>query len=433
MRIQNRNLLFIVSLIVVLTAFCARAESIDLPSEPLKLNIEKTVEQALKNNPGLKAEKEKLRIDLGRLEHAKRLFQMNPELSIDADYRQRKFSSPSGKSGTDFELRLLQEIEISGQRKHRTEAAEKYLQAAEWRVKETGRNLRLEVTHLFSDLLTLQEKIKVQKQHLVHHEELFNAGQKRFKQEDISVLEIDTIRFDRDQVHHDLLQLKTEKLIVEKALRSALGLNESTAIVALGPLSTSNSPEKKGTDSLEALENCALKHRPDLKAMQAALGGNAAAFQLALSNKVPNLSFGPLFKSDNEDQIVGASLMVPLPFFHRNQEKVTETRVNLDVQQIALNAKKREIRRAIVTAHRQKQLAKKDFDFYGPDYLDLLKKGMAFPKRAYRAGEISIFEFSVAQGRLAAAQMRYFDAQLKLFKASVNLDAQTYFKRCFLR
>ncbi len=422
MRIQNIRNFFATFLLVTLMIVDVGAENVE--SESLELHIEKAVEQVLKNNPRLKAEKEMLRIDQGRLEQAKRLFQLNPELSVDANHRQRKSSSPSGMSGTDFELRFLQEIEIFGQRRHRTEAAKKYLKEAGWRVTETERQLRLKVVHLFYDLLTLQEKIKIQEKRLALHEDLFNTGQKRFQEKDISILEIDTLRFDRDQVQHDFTKLESEKLIVEKALQSFLGLNEEAAFVAVGQLSTLLSQVRKGPDSLEELETCALEHRPDLKSVQAALEGDAASFQLALSKKMPNLSLGPLFKSDNEDQVIGVSLMIPLPFFNRNQEEVTEARVSLDVKKIVLDSKNLEIRREAAAAYRQRQLAKERFDSYGADYLDRLKEHMVFPKRAYRAGEISIFEFSVAQGRLANAQIRYLNTLLTLLKASADLDAQ---------
>ena len=423
MRIQTSRLLFTMALIVVLTTFDTGAAS-PLESAPLALNIKETIEQALMNHPGLKAEKEKLRIDYGRFKQAKRRFQKNPELSIDANHRQRKFSLPSGKSGVDFELRLLQEIEMSGQRKHRIEASEKYLIASKWRVRETERRLRLKVTHLFYNLLTLQEKIKIQAERLALHEDLLSTGQRRFEQEDISVLEIDTIRFDRDQVQHDLSSLETEKLIFEKALRSSLDLHEGTEVLVTGRFSRMPLQKKKRPNALRELENCALNQRPDLKVMQATLEGDLAAFQLALSKKVPNIFLGPLFKSDNEDKVIGASMTIPLPFFDRNQEEVTEARVNLDVQQITLDAKKLEIRREVGSAYRHLQLAKERFNAFGADYLDRLKERMAFPRRAYRAGEISIFEFSVAQGRLAEAQIRYFDAQLALHRASADLDAQ---------
>jgi len=394
-------------------------------SAPIELRLENAVEQALKNNPGLKAEKQRLKINSGRLQQAKRLFQLNPELTLDADYRQRKFSSPSGKSGTDFELRLLQEIELSGQRHHRTEAAENYLEAAEWRFTETQRQLRLRVAHLFYDLLTLQEKIKIQKQRLAVHEDLFNAGQLRFQQEDISVLEIDTLRFDREQVRHDLLQTKAKKLVIEKALSSSIGLNEGAAFVVTGSLSTILAAQGMEISSpLVEIETCALKHRPDLKAIQASLEGDNGAFQLALSQKVPNLSFGPLFKSDNQDTVIGASLIIPLPFFNRNQQEVTESRVNLDVKKIALDTKKREIRREVAATYRRLKLTRDRFDYYGKDYLARLKERMALPQKAYRAGEISIFEFSVAQGRLVDAQLRYFDILQTLLKESEDLNSQ---------
>ncbi|MFQ5598810.1 MAG: TolC family protein [Nitrospiria bacterium] len=419
-----RRLLLVLLFFIGLTAIAEAAEEAIFKPEQHKLRLEDAIHMALKQNPDLKMEKERRHVEAERLKQAKRFLKENPELSIDVDYRKRKFASPSGDSGTDFELRLLQEIEISGQREHRIETAEKYLDAARWRIAETERQLRLKVNRLFYGLQILQEKIDIQSQRLALQKSLFTAGQKRFQQEDISVLEIDTLRFDRDQAQQDLSKLKAEKLVIEQALRSSLGLEDGQEVVAVGALSPDLSQERKTPDALGELEACALKHRPDLKAMEAAREGDDAAFQLAKSSKVPNLALGPLFKSDNEDTVIGASLIIPLPFFNRNQEAVTEARVNLDVMQIALDAKEREIRAEVSAAHRGFLLAENQFNLYGEAYLKRLKERSTFPERAYRAGEIGIFEFSVAQGRLAEAQMRYLDALLALLKARAYLDAQ---------
>ncbi len=423
---MKSHILFGIFTLVLYTAVVA-TQNPALSATPLRheLHLKEAIKTALKQNPDLKSEIGKLQIEENQLKQAKRFFRQNPELSIEADYRKRKLPSPSGDSGTDFEVRLFQEIELSGQRSHRMGAAEKYLNAARWRISETERQLRLKVSRLFYELQTLQEKTKIQSRRLMLHESLFKAGQKRFQQEDISVLEIDTLRFDRDQAQHDLSKLLEEKLNLEKSLRALLGMGEEAELVATGTLLPEGNSKKGLSLPLQELKTCAFEHRPDLKALQAALQGDDASLQLETSKKIPNLAFGPLFKSDNEDTVIGASLMIPLPFFNRNLEAVTKARVQFDLKKMALDEKKREIQREVATAYRVLQLAKNQFERYNEGYLEHLKKRTTFPQKAYRAGEISSFEFSVAQGRLTEAQIRYLDVLLALLKARAELEAQT--------
>jgi len=420
MRILNKQLHVIVFLIVGLTALDALAIEFQLQ----ELHLEEAISQALQNNPKLAAEKEKLRIDRERLAQAKRPFQKNPELTLEANHRQRKFSSPSGKTGIDFELILLQEIEISGQGMHRISTADFRLKAAKWRVADNERRLRLQVKHLFYELLTLQEKMKVQEQRFLLHKDLFNVGRRRFEQEDISILEIDTLRFDRDQAHDDLKKIEEEKFEIEDEMRVLLALGKGDTLLALGELANLNSQNKGEGLAFETVENCALQHRPDLKVAQAALSAQEAALFLAKSRSTPNLSLGPLFKIDNEDQIIGASFNIPLPFFNRNQEEVTEAKVHFDITKKALASKKLEIERDVAAIYRHLNLAKERFELFEENYLEHITKRMTLPKRAYDAGEISIFEFSIAQTRLTEAHFRYLNTQLKLLTARADLDAQ---------
>ena len=70
---------------------------------------------ALRENPDLRAKRHTLGLAEGRVQQSALLFQENPRVSIEADYRNRRFRAPTGRSTADAAVSVLQEIEIRRQ------------------------------------------------------------------------------------------------------------------------------------------------------------------------------------------------------------------------------------------------------------------------------------------------------------------------------
>ena len=398
--------------------------------QPPSLDLSTAIAQALQDNPDLKAKRQALGVALGRVQQAELLFQENPRLSVDADYRNRRFAEPSGRSGADVEVRLLQEIEIAGQRGRRREAATKNLSQAEWAVADAERRLRLEVIQIFYELLGLQEKSTVQRQLLATQEELVQAGRERFDRGDISILELNALRLDQDRTRSDLVSQEGQRISKEQHFRLLLGIEEYRSLSLIGnPAIMAPDPTHPALSlTSEDLTACALAHRPDVKAARLALEGREAELQLAQARRIPNISVGPMYKLDDQDQVVGGALSIPLPFFNRNQHEITEAMANLQVGQTEVAARTRAVKHETTAALARWQLAARQLASYEPTYLSHLTESMEYARKAYEAGELSIFEFSVTSDRLIQTRLRYLDATLAYLQAKAELDAQSAFQ-----
>ncbi|MGE0679567.1 MAG: TolC family protein [Candidatus Binatia bacterium] len=397
--------------------------------QSLTLDLPTTIARALRENPDLQAKRQALGIALGRVQQAELLFLENPQLNVDADFRHRRFAEPSGRSGADVEVRLLQEIEIAGQRGYRREAATKNLNRAEQAVADAERRLQLEVTQVFYDLLGLQEKITAQRQMLATQEDLLLAGRERFDRGDISVLEVDTLRLERDRAHSELVSSEEERVSAETQLHSLLGLGKEPLLVVEGQALAIPTEEvrEERLRSRDDLQVCALAHRPDVKAARLALEGREAELQLAQARRIPNISLGPLYKFDNEDQVIGGALSIPLPFFNRNQHEITAAMANLQVGRTEVEARTLAVKQEVAAAHARLQLAKQRVAPYGKTYLHNLTESLTSARKAYEAGEINIFEFSVTLDRLAQTRFRYLEAVLGYRRAEAELAARAPF------
>ena len=89
----------------------------------LHLDLPTAVTRALQKNPEVQATRHALGLAQGRVQQAELLFQTNPLISVEANYRNRRFRESTGRSTADATVQLLQEVEIAGQRGHRRQAA----------------------------------------------------------------------------------------------------------------------------------------------------------------------------------------------------------------------------------------------------------------------------------------------------------------------
>jgi cobalt-zinc-cadmium efflux system outer membrane protein len=398
--------------------------------QPLSLDLSAAIVRALQANPEIMARRQALGVAQSRVQQAELLFQENPRLSVDLDSRNRSFTHPSGRSGVDVEVRLLQELEIAGQRGYRREASTKQLAQAEVSVADAERLLRLEAARDFYDLLALQEKISVRQEVLAMHEALLQAGLTRFDRGDISVLELDTLRLDRDRTRSDLISQEEERSGKEQQFHLLLGLGEHPALRLVGNITTRSPDPEHSAQPLvrEDLEVCALEHRPDIKAARLAVAGREAELRLAQARRIPNVSVGPLYKLDNEDQVLGGALSIPLPFFNRNQHEITAAIANLQVDRTELEARMLVVKHEVAATFTRLQLAARQLASYGTTYPGNLTESMTYARRAYEAGELSIFEFSTTLERLVQARLRYLDTLLAYHHAALELDAQSAFQ-----
>ena len=382
----------------------------------VSLDLSEAIQYALRENTELKAKRHSLGIAEGRAQQASLLFQNNPRFGVEAD------SPGSGRLG-ELKLHLMQELEIAGQRGHRYEAAEKNLAQANLSIEDAERLLRLEVTRVFYNLLAVQQVIGDLKDVLAIQETLLQAGQKRFEREDISILELNTLRLDRDQVRNELANKTRERVSMEKQLRLLLGFQEERALVPTGNLMdflTTNS----AVSDRPSLQACVLATRADLKAAKLAVDVREAELRLAQARRIPNISLGPRYKRDNNENLFGGEIAIPLPLFNRNQEEIATAFANRNVSKAELGGRLLAAKQEVDSSYKKLELARERIDLYGKTYLGELEKMLALTRKAYESGEITIFEFSITRERFTQARFRSLDASLAYLEAAAELDAQ---------
>jgi cobalt-zinc-cadmium efflux system outer membrane protein len=124
------------------------------------------------------------------------------------------------------------------------------------------------------------------------------------------------------------------------------------------------------------------------------------------------VSFGPRYKRENNENLFGGEIAVPLPFFNRNQEEVASALANQNVSRTELEGRLLAVKQEIDSAYSKFELASATIDSYGKDYSSELEKMMALTRKAYESGEMNIFEFSAARDRFVQARTRSLESAL---------------------
>ena len=427
--IQKRWALFTLVWTVLLVGQITQgaAEETDAP---LRVNLPTALGLALQGNPDMQAKRHALGLAEGRVQQSELVFQENPRVSIEADYRNRRFRAPTGRSTADAAVSLLQEVEIAGQPGHRRQAAASHLSHTEWRIADAERLLRLEVMQVFYELMAVQERIQAHQDILETRRALLQVGRERYAQEDISVLELNTLRLDTDEARTRLLASEQERVHAEKRLRLLLGLEGGKPLVAAGDLMKVSRLEAlpDPLPSQAELIACALEHRPDYHAARLKVETREAELRLAQANRMPNVSLGPMYKLDNEDQVVGGVLTIPLPLFNRNMHAITAAVAEVEMARQELESRTLTVRHEVAAAYAHLELARQHRAAYGTDYFDALTQTGDFTRRAYEADEMSIFELSVALERLTQSRSRAVYTALTVLQARATLAARLAFR-----
>ena len=427
--IQKRWALFTLVWTVLLVGQITQgaAEETDAP---LRVDLPTALGLALQGNPDMQAKRHALGLAEGRVQQSELVFQENPRVSIEADYRNRRFRAPTGRSTADAAVSLLQEVEIAGQPGHRRQAAASHLSHTEWRIADAERLLRLEVMHVFYELMAVQERIQAHQDILETRRALFQVGRERYAQEDISVLELNTLRLDTDEARTRLLASEQERVHAEKRLRLLLGLEGGKPLVAAGDLMKVSRLEAlpDPLPSQAELIACALEHRPDYHAARLKVETREAELRLAQANRMPNVSLGPMYKLDNEDQVVGGVLTIPLPLFNRNMHAITAAVAEVEMARQELESRTLTVRHEVAAAYAHLELARQHRAAYGTDYFDALTQTGDFTRRAYEADEMSIFELSGALERLTQSRSRAVNAALTVLQARATFAARLAFR-----
>jgi len=214
----------------------------------------------------------------------------------------------------------------------------------------------------------------------------------------------------------ELSKAKKELLLAEReyresllALQGLLGLSPDMSFAIEGDLPS----EAPALPDKEALKTLALSHRPDSKAAAFEMEKTEFALKLVKKEAFPNITLSGFYDRDEDRNVVGLEISIPLPFFDRKQAEKKEAFAKAEGAKIKAAGLKKTIEREIDQAFNDITSAIEELSLFRKEILVKAAENLNLLNLAFKEGKIGFFEVRLAQKDTIEAQLAYIEAQTR--------------------
>lgn len=383
------------------------------------LTLAQTLELARAKSPAIAAAQELPEEARGDLTAAELVLQNNPEVALAAGPR----SAEDGTRPTtnDFEIGLEQRFEIGGQRRHRIARATAGMTAANAGTDEAERLLDHAIAEAFYEALAADETLRLQEEARSLATALEDVAQRRLDAGEGTPLELNTARIRSAESLRRVIHARGAWKVARIRLAELVGLSRDEMFGPKGQLPTGNLGVTR-----EELVIRAGKYRPELQASMAELERQRASFELAKSNRIPDLSFGMSASREEEQDVLLAGISISLPIFNQNQGQRQRT-------EATLRRREAELQQTILAVDSDFRRALEAYDaalsarrIYSEEIVAAHRESLQLLQLAFDEGEVSYAEVIVVHRELLDGQIGRLAADLDLARSAARLLAAVH-------
>lgn len=394
------------SILLLSTLAAAHAAVAQQGKIPSRLTFSAAREQMLAHSPALLRDEQNLTIARTNVGQAR--LRINPELEISSE-SYPLFESRPGSFLNNQELitRATQTLETAGKRGKRTLVAENELSATGSDVQNSIRELTLELKRRYYAVVLAQAQLQLAQELLKGFDDLIRLNEARYKQGEISGLEIARIRAERLRFFNDLLESQLLLSNSRVALLELLGATDLSApFEAAEPLTISVT-----LPNIEELQRLALERRPDLLAERQRLARDRSQLALDKSLAVPNVSPSFGYKRDFGANTVVAGVSVSLPLFNRNQPGIARATADIARQNFELERVRLSVVRDVLEAQQTFAMQSEQVTAIEREYVPNAQRARDAAQQSYRLGELGLIGLLDAE-RVYRETLRNFNEAL---------------------
>jgi cobalt-zinc-cadmium efflux system outer membrane protein len=392
---------------------------------PQSITIEQAVQEALRNNPGLLAEK--LGIPVAETAVITARLRPNPVVSASSDHLDwlgTGFSEVNGAGPTETALRVDFPWERGHKREYRVDTAGYAQKIAQARVADSIRRLRLDVTLACIDVIEAKARLDLANDNLKSLQGVVQLNETRLQGGAIPPIELTRSRVAMLQFRSNV---KTAELALTTArvrLQTLLGRAGGQTVDVSDPLKI---PIPPATPALDQIQTRAIAVRPDIQAARLDQARSQAELRLQLANGKVDYTAGAEYRRqqgvNGTGNSVGFFFSVPLPVFNRNQgeiARVTSEEVQLQKQIDALQS---QVSGEVTGAYREYETARQLIGDIESDLLGLSQEARNTTSYVYQAGAGSLLDVLDAQRAFNETMSTYYEAQADYRRAVSRLTS----------
>lgn len=408
---RTGRLILLCVLLVSVVAINTTAQ--DAVTVPEQLRLTDALELAMRHNPILLRDRQNLAIANAGVRQARQF--SNPELDLNSE-SYPLFESKPGTFWNNQELtfRAGQTIETAGKRSKRTQVAQQELRATGSDIQNTEREVRFELKRRYFAVVLAKSQLSLAQEILKQFDEVIRLNEARFKQGELSGLEMNRIRAERFRFYTDVLDSDLQVKNAKTALLELLGVADLAAkFDVVEPLTATIQ-----TVQLGELHQLAIQSRPDLAAALQRLERNRREVELQRAQSVPNLtpSFG--YKRDFGVNTAVFGLTLPIPLFNRNQGGIARANAQQEQQRFEVTRSTLSVRREVQQGYQSLQTQAERLRALEQEYVPAAKKAHEIAQESYRLGALDLIGLLDAE-RVYRETLRSFNVALFDYKIAV--------------
>lgn len=383
----------------------------DQQNEPLSLGD--AIDEALQHNTAVRIARARVEEERGNKRHASRWVPTNPVLEVETAERE----APDNTS-TDLGIRLSQEFWIGGQGGLAEASAEALLSASRSRLRFLEAAHAARTRRAFLSLLWAQQSVATAERLVEVNREFATYARKRLDAGKSTAMELNTATIGQTRAQAELADAKRDQNRARLALADMLSRDPTAPLRVTGtlqPWSLSLPPETE-------LLNKSVQQRQDLIAAGQSVEAARRELQLSRRQLIPNLTLFGFYEEEENAEITGGGISLPLPILHRYGGERQVAAARLQQQQLAEEELQLAVRRQVLGAIADYQSAADRIALLGEQTLARAEENVSLVQQAFRAGKVGAPAVTSTQDNLIAVRRSYLTALHDLVVAVTDLE-----------
>lgn len=339
----------------------------------------------------------------------------NPELSITAGPR-----FGSGRTGIDFDVSLLQQFQIAGERGLRRDAADAFKDLTDAEIERMRWDIHCEVHAAFHRSLIAQARTKLAKRVLEFQREVLQVVERQIAAGEAAPLAQRLAQAEASQASQLLIAAEQSFLASRIRLARLAGWPVATPPIPVGGFDSPRPPP-----SLARLTEVARRELPELRVDASRVREARARSMLADREAWPRPSVGLQYRHEGtaepSDILMGV-ISVPIASAQLNQGERAKARADVVVAEAEFKASQRLLDGQLAEARSEVVASAARARAYAKDILPHFEENLSLLRRSFELGEIGLLELSTGRERFQRMQSEALDAQEDYFVALAGLE-----------
>lgn len=387
----------------------------DAPKPTGVLQIRQAQLLALRHNPTLAAVVWKVRAGEARTLQAS--LHPNPELDIEVEDIAGT-GALRGVESAEITLGLGQVIELGGKRRKRARVAALERDRAAWEYEATRLDVLTQVTQAFVDVLSAQERLKLETELVRLAEQVFTIAAQRVKAGKVPPMEETRARVALSTSRITLQRAQRELTAAQERLVATWGGTRPTFVHVVGALETLTAIPSAEVVAQHIAQN------PDIARWSTIMAQRQAAVALEHAKRIPDptIGGGVRYFNESQDQALLLEVSIPLPIFDRNQGEILAARYEVAQSDEERRAAAIGVRTALSETYTTLAAALSEAGTLRDDVLPGAQQAFDTASEGYRRGKFRFLDVLDAQRTLFEARGQYIAALAAYHKAVAALE-----------